>query len=561
MRVSAKILKYKNLFSIALIIIVTFFIFSPSLKNGFIQWDDYLYIVSNPAIKSFSFENVKSIFTSVYISNYLPLTMLSYSLDYHFYKLSPFGYHLTNLILHLLNCVLVFWLFFIISKSAGVSFITTILFAIHPLRVESVAWIGERKDVLYAFFFLGAIVSYCRYLKERRVSRYYYIAIFLFLLSLMSKAMAVTLPLVLMLIDYFLGRRHDKFILIDKVPFFILSFIFGAAAIFAMGLNKYVWQKMSFDLFDKFAVAGYSIVFYLNKLFMPIGLSCLYVCRERVSLFYLLIIPLLIILFFACKRSKIIIFGAAFFLITILSVLKFVPFAGITAVADRYTYIPSIGLFFIVGEGFIRLYKINTKYISFVRALLIVALVTIITSLSSLTYDRCKIWKDELSLWDDALQKHQYHPLTYNNRGAAYLETGEFDKAISDLTKALEMDPCSILTLNNRGCAYGRQGEFGHAISDFNKSAGLDPKNTETYYKRGIIYMLNNQPEQALTDFNRVLEIDPDYTAALLKRAAVYFYKKEYKKSWDDLCRIERLGAAELIDPAFREDVKEGSTS
>ena len=387
MTVYSKILKYKNLFSITLIIIIAFFVFSLSLKNGFVQWDDYLYIVNNPAVKSLSFENIKSIFTSVFVSNYIPLTMLSYSLDYYFYGLDPSGYHLTNLILHLLNCILVFWLFFIISKNAGISFITAILFAIHPMHVESVAWIGERKDVLYAFFFLGSLISYCRYLKEGRISRYYYIAIFLFLLSLMSKAMAVTLPLALMLFDYILGRRRNKHIFTDKVPFFILSFIFGAAAIFAMDLNKGIGQKMSFDLFDKLALAGYSIIFYLSKIVMPIGLSCLYVCRERVSLFYLSVIPLLIVLFFACRRSKTLIFGAAFFLITILPVLKFVPFAGITAVADRYTYISAIGIFFVIGDGFMRLYKMNMKYISFVRAILIAVSVAIIFYLSLSTYE------------------------------------------------------------------------------------------------------------------------------------------------------------------------------
>lgn len=552
----SKASKYKDLFLISIIIIVAFFAFSPCLKNDFIQWDDYSYVVENQAIRSFSLYNIKRIFTSFFISNYHPLTMMSYSLDYYFYKLNPYGYHLTNLMLHLLNCLLVFWLFSIFVKNRGIAFITAILFAIHPLHVESVAWIGERKDVLYGLFFLGALVSYCYYLKDNLRPKFYHIALLLFFLSLMSKSMAVTLPLVLFLIDYISHRKIDKAAITDKIPFFLLSLLFGILAMFAMGLDKDVPNRLYINLLVKFVAAGHSIVFYISKILIPAGLSCLYVWYEKTSPFYSLIIPILIISLIAFRRSRVIIFGLSFFIITLLPVLKFIPFAGGSMVADRYAYIPSIGIFFIVGEGFMWLYETRVKYIRHIRIFLIVFFAILIISLSLLTYHRCNIWQNTLSLWDDALQKHQYSLLAYNNRGMAYLETGDTDKAISDLTNALKIDPRSTTVLNNRAAAYGKKGEFVNALSDLDKSVKIAPKNTKTYFIRGIIYMQKNEPEHALAEFNKSVELNPGYSEALLKRAMIYFYMKKYEKSWDDLQRIEKLGAGEIIDPAFRENVK-----
>src|SRR3989339_423851 len=219
--------KRNIIFSVCLILIVTFISYHSSIKNDFVNWDDNLYITGTNKIRELSLKSIVNFFTS-------------FDIEYKFFKLNPHAYHLTNLILHLINCLLVFWLIVLLSKKASVSFIVALLFGIHPLHVESVAWISERKDVLYALFYLGSIISYIYYLKGETLhfiqgdskkqndggKKYYYYSIFLFLLSLLSKSMAVTLPFVLILTDYLNNKKINKNTLKEKIPFFILSIVF-----------------------------------------------------------------------------------------------------------------------------------------------------------------------------------------------------------------------------------------------------------------------------------------------------------------------------------------------
>ena len=196
--------KIKIIIPAFLIIIVTLISFYPSLKNDFTNWDDNLYVTENSTIRSLSPTNLKKISTAFFVTHYQPVTMFSYLLEYHFFKLNPFNYHLTNLILHLLNCLLVFWVIYLLSASIPVACLTALLFGIHPLQVESVAWISERKNLLYVFFFLGAMISYLYYLGKGKKLKYFLLCLGLFILALLSKSLAFTFPLVLLLLDYFL---------------------------------------------------------------------------------------------------------------------------------------------------------------------------------------------------------------------------------------------------------------------------------------------------------------------------------------------------------------------
>jgi hypothetical protein len=263
-------------FCACLILIIVSLSFLPSLKCGLVNWDDDRYLSNTPAVQSLSLTTVKEASTSFFIGHYQPLTILSYALDYHFFKLNPYNYHLTNLILHLLNSLLVFYLIYLLSGNIIVSFITAILFGLHPLHVESVAWVSERKDVLYSFFFLLSCITYLYYLTKEHKSRYYLLSLFFFLCSLLSKSIAVTLPLVILLLDYYLKRKPGKIFFLDKIPYFVLSIIFAIIAIFGVYLDNVVRSEPHFSLFSTLSVASYAIIFYLGKLFLPIKLSCLY---------------------------------------------------------------------------------------------------------------------------------------------------------------------------------------------------------------------------------------------------------------------------------------------
>ncbi|MEJ2745724.1 MAG: hypothetical protein P8123_08595, partial [bacterium] len=216
---------------VAAILIVTFISFYPCLLGGFVNFDDDRYVYRNPMIKELSWQGIGTIFTSTdYAVVYCPLVFLSYAIEYHFFGLRPYGYHVTNLILHLCNCLLVFWFISLLCRDRPTAFITALLFGVHPLRAESVAWITERKDLLYAFFFLWALICYCD--RRARGSRIGYAGVVLFfLLSLLSKPTALVLPLVLLLCDYFQGKKIDRRNLSSKLPLFAI-----AAAFLILGL-------------------------------------------------------------------------------------------------------------------------------------------------------------------------------------------------------------------------------------------------------------------------------------------------------------------------------------
>jgi len=338
------------------ILFITYLSFSPSIKAGFINWDDNEYVTENPDIRSLSFDNIKKISSSFYVGCYLPITMLSYSIEYHYYKLDPHIYHSVNLILHLINCLLVYWLFILLCRNKFIAFAVALLFGIHPLHVESVAWISERKDLLYSLFFILSLIFYIYYResekRDRKILKYYFLSIISFLLSLFSKPMAVSLPIILLLIDYLFHTPIKAKIFTEKISFFLLSLIFGIVAILGQQTAGATSSKSTFALADNILIACHGIILYLYKLIIPINLSAIYPYPKSVMSSCILSPFILLIIFggviYSLKYTRKILFGFLFFLITILPVLKLVPI-GYAMIADRYTYIPYLGIFYIIS--------------------------------------------------------------------------------------------------------------------------------------------------------------------------------------------------------------------
>ncbi len=473
--------KLKIIILIILVLIIVSAAFSPSLKNGFVNFDDSSYVVKNENIQSFSWNNIYKVFSFFYFGNYHPLTLLSYSLDYHFFKLKPLGYHITNLTLYLLSCILVFWLLYIFQGSLLVAFITTLLFGLHPLHVEPVAWVSSRKDLLYALFFLAAMISYTYYLKTNKVSRYY-LTFLLFILSILSKAMAVTFPIILLLIDYLLDKRRNRIALIDKVPFFAVSFIFSILAVFGQSSAGAIRGAIGLNFFDKIKIAGYSVFFYLNKIFMPVKLACLYPrIGNQVTVGFLVLpltfIFLVIAIFLFGSRSKKIIFGGAFFLITLIPNLQFIPVSE-TIVADRYVYLPLLGILFLIGEGFAWLYAARTKYSHFIRLSISIILICILSTLCLLSWRRCKIWGDNLTLWNDVLGNYPNAIMAYNNRGITFWAKGEYSKAISDFNYVINFvsDSDRELVYLYLASLYRAVGKNKEAMASYEKAREIKSK-------------------------------------------------------------------------------------
>jgi len=263
--------RWKCFISLAIIIVISFIAYLPVLQNSLLSWDDHGYIRDNPLIYS---GNLKDIFSGNVMGNYHPITILTLALEYQIFGLNPTGYHAFNLLLHLFNVVLVYYAILLLSDKTAVALIASLLFGIHPLHVESVAWAAELKALLYTFFFLASYIFYLKYLKDMQ-KKFYALALLLFLTSLLSKAMAASLPLVFILTDYFKGRKINVKLLVEKAPFFLLAIILGVVAIHAQQTSG-ATALTSFTFPQRLLFASYAFTSYLFKLLLPLNLSSFY---------------------------------------------------------------------------------------------------------------------------------------------------------------------------------------------------------------------------------------------------------------------------------------------
>ncbi|MCX5902467.1 MAG: tetratricopeptide repeat protein [Proteobacteria bacterium] len=535
--------------SLSAVVLITVIAFYPSLNNGFPNWDDGAYLTENAAVKELSWHSIKTMFTSFYVACYLPLTILSYALEYRFFGLDPFAYHATSLILHLGNCLLVFWFIFMLRANITAAFITALLFGIHPLHVESVAWVSERKDVLCTLFFLAALISYLYYHRKAKSPALYSLALALFMCALLSKAMAITLPCVLLLCDYFNQRAWNRKLLWEKVPFFLLAAIFAAVALYAQHSLGGVRNQPSVSLLDTVAIAGYGLVFYLAKILVPLNLSCLYpypnMAQGLPVSFYagaMLAFILLAAAAASVRYAKDLSFGALFFFITIAPVLQLVPI-GQAMAADRYTYIPSIGLLYLAAEGFARLCGSGGEAARKRNRLLLPAAIFICAMLCVLTWQRCLVWKDGVTLWNDVIRNYPLDPVAYHNRALAFKDAGDYERAIADFTTALTMSPQFIDAYNNRGLAYKNKKEFKKALADFDTALSLSPRYAKAWCNRGLTFTLTGEYRRAVDDLTRAVALDPQFAIAFYNRGNAFAALAEDERAIADYTRALDIDA------------------
>jgi len=553
--------------AILAIVAVVFVSFLPTFRNGYVFWDDPDYILHNPLMTA-PLKVVFSLPAGYYLANYHPLTILVYTLEHSFFGSSMMGYHGISLLLHIFNSLLVFcFIYFLLSKkNVIIPFVTALLFGVHPMHAESVAWASELKDVLYTFFFLASLICYVLYLQKNRQLKYLGFALVLYLLSLISKGQAVTLPLCFLLVDLFYKRKVALNLVVDKIPFFILSGIFGVIAMKAQSSS--IMSDTS-QIFQTFFWGFYGLCLYLFKFILPINLSGLYpyplAANRGIPIIvyaapaFIAILAFIIYRFF--RRDKLVVFGALFFFFNIVTVLKFVP-VGDAIIADRYSYIPYIGLFFIVGYTFNKLlnnptYKPNKKVIEYSG-------ISLLLVLSSLTWARTRVWKDSYSFWGDAIEKNENYwrayycigqeyynkgdypsaikyftggikndkycpPTVYMWRGITYLDkVHQIDSAIADFKKVLDFgnkaDPSQLDGRLDLGLAYFRKGMYDDALNIYNELIAMAPNIPTAYFQRGLIYQYGNHPQSqlALADYNKAIEMAPNYTIAYLNRGSLY---------------------------------------
>lgn len=521
----------------------TFLAFSVGFANQFTAWDDIDYLLANPLLKDLSLNGLKNIFTVFANANYHPLTTLSNLLEFQLFGMKQSVFFGGNLIFHLLNTFLVFRLILLISKQFSVALITALFFGIHPMHVESVTWLSERKDVLYTFFFLLALISYLKYRFKDNIKYLIYCFLFLFC-SLLSKSAAVILPLVMVLLDFYLLPKDAIKYWKGKVPFFILSLIFGIVAIQAQASGKAL-DTLTFSYLDRFFLLSYSLFFYLSKAILPINLSALHPYPEKLSFIHYTSPLLLFLLVFFIYRVKLlkkeIVFGMLFFIINLLLVLQFIPI-GQAIVSERYTYVPYIGLFFIVGQFYAHLtqQKSDNQYYMMAGITIFVIYFTVAT------WQRNQVWKDQYTLFADVAKKYPRSYTAYLNLGNDRQDKGNFAEAVQLYDKALAIKPNLALGLYNRGTAKYALKDLGGALADYSKAAQINTENYDIWNNlAGTKFQLKHY-RGAIEGYTKAIALKKDFADAYRNRGVCYLQLGEIDKACENWRNAADLGNGDV---------------
>ncbi|HOY30623.1 MAG TPA: tetratricopeptide repeat protein [Bacteroidales bacterium] len=542
--------------ALGIVLLTTLVIYVRAIGFDFLQnWDDQAYIRENEHIKNLNPDSIKLFFTEFYVQNYQPFTMLTYAIDYKIGGGDASLFHFNNILLHLLNTILVFLLIKkIIPQNDRVAIITAAFFAVHPMHIESVAWVAERKDVLYSFFFILALLMYTTYLKSQKI-KHLSVAFLFFVLSCLSKSAAVILPLVMLLFDYYLKREFKIKIILEKLPFFAVSLVFGIIAMYSQkGAIQYLAPEMTF--MEHISVFSFSFLSYIIKAFVPVNLSAIYPYPAELGgmlpLWYYLSIPCIILLllfvWYSLRWGKDIVFGFLFFLITIILVLQFIP-VGAASMADRYTYIPYIGIFFLTGKLFEYVSYGTHKKINKAKNYFIAALALAFILFSVISFGRVKKWENDEILFSDVKKKYPGAALPYFITGDYYLayyrayaddknkRDAYLKKAYQEYANALKRSvkkTDKIKAYKNMGSAVYNMGIFPHAISIYDSVIALDENNADAYSGRGNAKRELKKYDAALTDLNHALTLDPDNALIYSNRGITKYNMNDFQGAFED---------------------------
>ncbi len=510
----------------------------PVLQNDFISFDDPSYVTENPLIQHLNSESIKKFFTEQFVSTYQPIVMLSYAIEYKLFGLNATGFHLFSLLVHLMNVVLVFLLAQRLLKDRIGAVVAALLFGIHPLHVESVAWVASQKDVLYACFFLGASLCYLKYARDSD-RKYYLLAMLLSVLSLLSKAQAVVLPVVFLLYDYLLHRKIDSKAILEKVPFFVLSLLFGAVAFSIQSKSGAIQDFGYFPFYERVLFACYGFVCYIMQTVVPIKLSVFYPYPETLDkinspLVYAapVIVAALAALVFKYRKNRVLVFGALFFCVTIALVIQLIP-VGTAVRADRYSYVSLIGLLIFAGYLFALIYEARPAQQKALTALAGLYFVII----GGLTFSRTTAFKDSLAVYNDALENYPSF-MIYNNRGVIFFNNKQYKEALADFEEVEKIKPAFPNIWYNSGYAWQQLGNMPKALEHYSRALKADPKNTDILSKVQAIHTTQNDLATALGDANKILELKPDLVEAYFNRAELLGRMGRTKEAVTDLDKV-----------------------
>ncbi|MBP7654863.1 tetratricopeptide repeat protein [Candidatus Dependentiae bacterium] len=595
------------IFWIVFLSIIIFLSYYPAIYNDFVGWDDQNYVRDNPYIRELSFNSIKNIFTSFHLDLYKPVVIFSFAIDYYFVKLKPWLYHLNNIILHIFNSNLVFCLIFLLSyfqknyREKYISFfkfkfyvpffngvIVSLLFALHPMHTESVVWVAERKDQLYGFFLLLSLIFYLLYVLKKNWK--YYIASLIFIvLSNMSKPMSISFFLMVFAADFVIRRPISKKSLFDKIPYILICMFFFYLIILGGKLghpDKELYMKIQFGIGSPKLVDAelknpppltyymikenikypmYVILFYFTKLLIPVKLSALYPYPPYFEIVYSHIITpiIFLLIFYSLKYTRHLFFGWFFFIFSFLTVIQ-IKMTGPALVADRYTYLASIGIFW--GITVFLIYLFNKNKTGLFYCMTVFIFIFSFYSAYKINSYRCGVWKTSINLWNDVIENYPNATTALNNRGCILLSNGYLDLAEQDFLAGLKANKYDPGLMENLGRTYFLMKKNDKSIEIYENLIKLYPVLYEHYFTLAYLYFEKQRYDKIsetyqklykLTDkydfiisnnmgiinrrigkypnaekyFKKSIELKPDYHFAYNNLGVLYYYQKNYKEA------------------------------
>lgn len=545
----------------AAILVLTIVVYWQIGGHGFV-YDDTEYVSQNPNVQhGINAESIAWAFTAMHSANWHPLTWLSHALDWQMYGSKPAGHHATNLIFHTANTLLLAWVLYRMTRAVWKSLFVAGLFALHPLHVESAAWVAERKDVLSAFFWFLAMLAYVRY-AEKPSFRRYSLVLLAFVLGLLSKPMTVSLPIALLILDYWpLGRFAPKSalsawkpLILEKVPLFALSAASCVITVIAQQSRGAVMMMEDYPFGGRLANAVVAYAKYLAKMIWPSGLAAYYPYVKSLpaweiaaSAVFLAMISVLVVRL--SNRFRYLGAGWVWYLVTLVPVIGLVQ-VGWQSMADRYTYIPLIGAFVMIAWGLPDL--ANRLLPSSVRRPTVgtaFALVggAVILVLSWFTWKQVSYWKDTPTLWRRALAVTQRNEVANYNFGCYLQDQGKLDEAIAHFTEAVAINPRYVEAYNNLGNAYLQQGKLDHAVRTYSAALRIAPKYPRAHNNLGNALLQQGKVDEAIRSYREALRLDPNYAKAHNNLATALLRQGKTNEALDHYLRAVR------ISPSFAE--------
>jgi tetratricopeptide (TPR) repeat protein len=555
-------------FIIALFVGILYF---NSVGNQFTNWDDSMIYANSQVIRSISWDNIIKIFTPEKAANFQPIRILSYAIDYHFWKLNPVGYHITSIFFYILTCVMVFFTLRHLSATLRekasrdsherVALFGAFLFAAHPVHVEAVTWLAARKEVLQGFFFFLGFYLYLKIkgITGRKKMVYFSMVLFTILLAILSKPSAVVFPAAIFV--YEIAQKEDKWMDFIRSHRIFLAILLVISIIFASLLVKVMWEAGGVkpfrggSFFNNLLISFYIFLYNIQLLIFTINYSAAYtlpisnpILSLKTSIFVGVTILFFVMGLWSLKRTKVLFFSLSFFFVTLIPYLNIIPIS--TLLADRYIFISSLSFCLLLGIAFDKLYQHRIKRFSssFFKFLSIAIFLLLLAGYSFMTINQNRIWRNSYTLWTDAVEKSPDSNTANALMGVVYMDLGMDEKAVKYLEKAVQVLPYDYQSRNNLGIVYGRMDKPERAHHELLTAIQLKPEDDTIKINLSVFYQRQKEYEKAEEVLKYLLSKSPQNAQLHYRLGMVYKETGDYDMAIKELQKAMQL-APHIINP------------